>query len=57
MSPALVGHSYCCTSSSPFRRSLKYIPAHYLVGEEDSAHLWVLVLSLVDYGLEAEVLQ
>ena len=33
----------------------KYIPAHYLVGEEDSAHLWILVLSLVDYGLEGKV--
>ena len=25
------------------------------MGEEDSAHLWILVLSLVDYGLEGRV--
>ena len=25
------------------------------MGEEDSAHLWILVLSLVDYGLEGKV--
>ena len=30
------------------------LPAHYLVGEEDAAHLRVLVLPLVDYGLEEE---
>ena len=33
---------------------MRDVPAHDLVGEEDPAHLRVLVLALVDDGLEGE---
>lgn len=29
-------------------------PAHHFVGEQDSAHLWVLVLTLVDDCLKSK---
>lgn len=31
-----------------------FVPAHDLMGEEDAAHLWILVLAFVQDGLEAQ---
>lgn len=31
-----------------------FLPAHDLVGEEDAAHLWILVLAFVQDGLKSQ---